>query len=82
MSTECFELVIRGSLSPTLVGALTGFDVIHVDNRQTHLVGWVTDQCRLHGLLATLQDFNIQLVSLNQAVGSLGRTRFVGSIRG
>jgi hypothetical protein len=82
MSTECFELVVRGRLSPTLVGALAGFDVIHADNQQTHLVGWVTDQCRLHGLLATLQDFNIQLVSLNQAVGSLGRTRFVGSIRG
>jgi hypothetical protein len=75
MSTECFELVVKGRLSPTLVGALGGFDVIHVDNRYTHLSSWVTDQCRLHGLLATLQDLNIELVSLNQAAGSLGRNR-------
>jgi hypothetical protein len=82
MSTERFELVVRGRLSPTLVGALAGFDVIHVDTQHTQLVGWVTDQCRLHSLLATLQDFNIQLVSLNQSARSLGRSRFVDSIRG
>jgi hypothetical protein len=71
MSTECFELVVKGRLSPTFVGALGGFDVIHVDNGETQLVGWVVDQSRLHYLLATLRDLNIELISLAPSTSSL-----------
>ncbi|MGP0029037.1 MAG: hypothetical protein ACLPVF_00860 [Acidimicrobiales bacterium] len=52
-------------MSPTLVAALDGFDVSHVDHGLTYLVGWVPDQARLHGVLELLRDLNIELASLN-----------------
>ncbi len=65
MGAESFEIVVRGRLSPTLAAALDGFEVSHCDNGLTHLVGFVPDQSRLHGLLDLLRDLNIELVSMN-----------------
>ena len=65
MGTESFEIVVQGRLSPTLVAALDGFEVSHCDDGLTHLVGFVPDQSRLHGLLDLLRDLNITLVSMN-----------------
>ncbi len=65
MGAESIEVVVRGRLSPTLVAALDGFEVSHCDAGLTHLVGFVTDQSRLHGLLDLLRDLNIELVSMN-----------------
>jgi hypothetical protein len=33
------------------------------------LVGWVSDQSRLHGTFALLRDLNIELVSVNPTLG-------------
>jgi hypothetical protein len=41
MNSECFEIVVKGRLRPALVGSLGGFDVIHIDNARTHMVGWI-----------------------------------------
>jgi hypothetical protein len=60
-----YEVVVRGRLSPTLVAAFDGFDVIRVENGSTHLVGWVLDQAKLHSTLELLRDLNIELVSVN-----------------
>lgn len=60
-----FEIVIKGRLSPTLAAAIEGFDVSHCDHGLTHLLGWVSDQARLHGTLQLLRDLNIELVSVN-----------------
>jgi hypothetical protein len=70
-----YELVVRGRLSPTLVGAFEGFDVARVEHGATHLVGWVRDQCRLHSTLDLLRDLNIELVSLNAVPTSEPRRR-------
>jgi hypothetical protein len=64
---ECFEIVVKGRLSPTLIAAIEGFDVSHYDHGRTHLVGWVPDQARLHSTLDILRDLNIELASVNPA---------------
>ena len=56
---------MKGRLSPTLAAALDGFEVSHCEHGLTHLVGWVPDQARLHGMLELLRDLNIELVSVN-----------------
>jgi hypothetical protein len=65
LNAGCFELVVRGRLSPTLIAAVDGFDVSRCDLGLTHLVGWVPDQARLHSVLELLRDLNIELVSVN-----------------
>ena len=67
MGPEAFEIVVKGRLSPTLVAALQGFEVSRCEHGMTHLVGWVPDQARLHGLLELLRDLNIELASVNPA---------------
>ncbi len=65
LSAENFEIVVKGKLTPTLVAAIEGFEVSRYDSGLTHLVGWVPDQARLHGLLTILRDLNIVLYSVN-----------------
>ena len=65
LGADTFEIVVKGRLSPTLVAAIEGFEVTHCDQGQTHLVGWVPDQARLHSLLELLRDLNIELTSVN-----------------
>ncbi len=67
MDASRFEIVVKGRLSPTLTAAIEGFDVSYCDHGLTHLVGWVSDQARLHGTLELLRDLNIELVSVNPA---------------
>ena len=59
--------MVKGRLSPTLVAAMDGFEVIGVDEGRTTLVGWIPDQARLHSTFALLRDLNIELVSVNPA---------------
>jgi hypothetical protein len=65
VSAETYEIVVKGTLSPALVAAFDGFTVSRADHGLTHLVGWVPDQARLHGLLDLLRDLTIELVSVN-----------------
>ncbi len=65
MNAGSFEIVVKGRLSPTLIAAMDGFEVSRCDLGLTHLVGWVSDQARLHSTLALLRDLNIELVSVN-----------------
>ena len=62
-----FEIVVKGRLSPPLIAAIEGFDVTYCDHGLTHLVGWVSDQARLHSTFALFRDLNIELVSVNPA---------------
>jgi hypothetical protein len=65
MSTQSYQIQVKGTLSTTLVGAIEGFEVCHVEDGRTTLVGWVPDQARLFSTLEILRDLNIELVSLN-----------------
>jgi len=72
LNTERFEVVVKGRLSPTLIAAIDGFEVSRCDHGETHLVGWVPDQARLHSTLELLRDLNIELVSVNPKHPGLG----------
>jgi hypothetical protein len=52
-------------MSRTLIAAMDGFEVSRCDLGLTYLVGWVSDQARLHATLELLRDLNIELVSVN-----------------
>jgi hypothetical protein len=65
LNAQRFEIVVKGRLSPTLIAAIDGFEVSRCDNGETHLLGWVPDQARLHSTLELLRDLNIELVSVN-----------------
>ena len=65
MSARSYEMQVKGILSPPLVAAIEGFQVSHVEQGRTTLVGWVPDQVRLFSTLEVLRDLNIELVSLN-----------------
>jgi hypothetical protein len=62
-----YEVVVKGRLSPALIASVDGFAAIRSDDGSTHLVGWISDQSRLHGVLGILRDLNIELISINQA---------------
>ncbi len=68
MATSCseYELVVRGRLGPRLLTALAGFEVIEVGVDGTRLRGWVRDQAALHGVLRTIADLGIELVSVHR----------------
>jgi hypothetical protein len=65
LSTEMFEIVVRGRLSSTLRAALGEFEVTHCTDGLSHLVGPVPDQARIHALFQLLRDLNIELISVN-----------------
>ena len=50
-----------------MIAAVDGFEAIRSEDGSTHLVGWISDQSRLHGVLGILRDLNIELISINQA---------------
>ena len=66
MGAETFEIVVRGTLSPSLVAALDGFTVSRIENGMTHLVGSILDQAQLLGVLEGLRDLTIELISVNR----------------
>jgi hypothetical protein len=65
MSSETYEIVTRGRMSPPLVHALDGFTVLRVEYGLSHLIGTVPDQARLHEILRLLRDMSTELVSIN-----------------
>lgn len=56
-----YELIVVGQLSPRLLQALPGFEVVEVREGRTRLRGWVADQPALQGVLRALGDLCIEL---------------------
>ena len=65
MTSEPFEIVIRGTLSEPVLELIDGFEISKVERGETHLVGLVPDQSRLQGILTMFGNLNIELVSVN-----------------
>jgi hypothetical protein len=59
-----YEIVIKDRISPRLGSAFPGLELRDRPG-QTVLTGSFTDQSQLHGVLDRLQDFGIELVSVN-----------------
>jgi hypothetical protein len=65
LSARSIQIEVKGTLSPTLVAAIEGFEVSSVEDGTTTLIGWVSDQARLYSTLEVFRDLNIELISLN-----------------
>ena len=59
-----YEIVIKDRISARLGSAFPGLE-LETRPGQTVLTGSFTDQAQLHGVLDRLQDFGIELVSIN-----------------
>ena len=59
-----YELKIKGHLDPRWTQWFTGLKLTHLDGNQTLLSGQLRDQAMLHGLLETIWDFDLPLISV------------------
>ena len=65
MHPHVMEVVVRGRLGADLVAALDGFEVEPVEQGMTRIVGPVSDQSMLFGLLDMFDGLHIEVVSVN-----------------
>ncbi len=65
MRAQVMELIVRGRLSPELILALDGFDVMTDERGLTRIIGPVADQSRLLGVLELFDGLHIEVVSVN-----------------
>jgi hypothetical protein len=63
-----YRIVVRGELSRRYVPAFEGMTLATGDG-QTAIVGPVTDQAHLHGLLNRVGDLGLELISVNATLG-------------
>jgi hypothetical protein len=68
MEPTVFRIVVRGELSQRYVPAFEGMTLATGDG-QTAIVGPVTDQAHLHGLLNRIGDLGLELISVNPTLG-------------
>ena len=61
---ERYEIRIKGHLDDKWADWFEGLTITREDNGETLLIGPVVDQAALHGLLRTVRDLGIPLVSV------------------
>ena len=64
MTSQQFEIVVRGRLSERYGASLDGV-TLEPRPGQTALQGDFADQAQLYGLIDRLRDFGIELISVN-----------------
>jgi hypothetical protein len=67
-----YELRIEGHLDEHWSAWFGGLTLIREDDGTTTLRGAVTDQAKLHGLLAKIRDLGAPLLSVNTAPDQVG----------
>ncbi len=65
MHPHVMEVVVRGRLGADIVAALDGFDVEPGEHGMTRIVGPISDQSMLFGLLDMFDGLHIEVVSVN-----------------
>ncbi|MCB0115369.1 MAG: hypothetical protein KDD84_14820 [Caldilineaceae bacterium] len=61
-----YQIRLQGHLDPRWVARLAGLTISLQDNGDTLITGHVADQAALHGLLRTVRDLGIPLLSVNR----------------
>ena len=61
---EYVEIIVEGQLDEDWSDWLGHMDIHHTDDGNTLLCGNIRDQSALHGLLATLPNLGLQLLSV------------------
>jgi hypothetical protein len=64
MGPAIYRIVVRGELSQRYTPAFEGMALTTGDG-QTAIIGPVTDQAHLHGLLNRVSDLGLELLSVN-----------------
>lgn len=59
-----YEIRIKGHLEKRWADWFEGLSITLEENGETSLVGWVTDQAALHGLLRKVRDLGLPLISV------------------
>jgi hypothetical protein len=65
-SKAYYEIIIEEALDPSWSDWLNSFRITRIDNQNTCLSGWVSDQTALYGLLNTLCHLNLTLLSVHR----------------
>jgi hypothetical protein len=64
---EIYRIQVQGRLDVHWSDWLDGMAVQHRDDGTTELVGPVTDQAALHGVIARIRDLGLLLISVSRA---------------
>ena len=65
-TTRKIRITVRGRLSNRLAAAFDGMTLVRCTGA-TELVGEITDQAQLHGLLSRIRDLGLELESMTVA---------------
>lgn len=68
-----YQIIIRGELDGQWSDWFDGFTIMPRPGGETSLVGTVTDQAALYGVLKRIFELGIPLISVNQVDTSEGR---------
>ena len=61
-----YTIRIKGHLSQNSAARFEGMSIALSEDGETHLTGQITDQAALHGLLRTIRDAGLELLSVNR----------------
>ena len=65
-SQDIYQIRVWSNLDPNWEDWFDGFTITHQVDNETSLVGTVTDQAALHGILAKIRDLGLSLISVNR----------------
>ena len=65
-----YELVVKEPLDPSWSEWFDGFAITASENRGTKIIGFVSDQTALHGLLAKIRNLNLTVISVAKLEGN------------
>ena len=61
-----YTIRIKGHLGRQWEARFEGMRVVLTEDGETHLIGQLTDQAALHGILRTVRDAGLELLSVNR----------------
>jgi len=61
-----YKIRVKGSLDFKWSDWFDGFEIKDIGNEETMLIGSVTDQAALYGLLSKIRDLGLPLLSVNR----------------
>ena len=61
---ETYQIKIKGFLDEKWSDWFVGFTITHLGETETMLIGPVSDQGALHGILAKIRDLGLHLISV------------------
>ncbi len=71
---QCYEITIQGHLTQPLAAVFDEMEVCCHQDGNTHIIGELTDQAALYGLLMRLRDMGMTLISVNPALSHIPTT--------